>query len=78
MPQIGSIQLPEFPLLLAPMEDVTELPFRLICRRLGADLVYTEFTASEALIREVPKALHKIEICEEKSVVICGKNRHHD
>jgi tRNA-dihydrouridine synthase B len=66
--KIGSIDINQ-PLSLAPMEDVTELPFRLICRRLGADLVYTEFTASEALIREVPKALHKIEICEEERPV---------
>lgn len=66
--KIGNIEINQ-PLSLAPMEDVTELPFRLICRRLGADLVYTEFTASEALIREVPKALHKIEICEEERPV---------
>ena len=66
--KIGSIELTQ-PLALAPMEDVTELPFRLICRRLGADLVYTEFTASEALIRDIPKALHKIEICDEERPV---------
>jgi len=66
--KIGSIELQQ-PLALAPMEDVTELPFRLICRRLGADVVYTEFTASEALIRDVPKALHKIEICDEERPV---------
>jgi len=66
--KIGNLEL-DHPLSLAPMEDVTELPFRLICRRLGADLVYTEFTASEALIREVPKALHKIEIAEEERPV---------
>ncbi len=66
--KIGNIELNQ-PLSLAPMEDVTELPFRLICKRLGADLVYTEFTASEALIREVPKALHKIEICDEERPV---------
>jgi tRNA-dihydrouridine synthase B len=66
--KIGSIEL-NYPLALAPMEDVTELPFRLICKRLGADLVYTEFTASEALIREVPKALHKIEIAQEERPV---------
>lgn len=66
--KIGSIEL-NSPLALAPMEDVTELPFRLICKRLGADLVYTEFTASEALIREIPKALHKIEIADEERPV---------
>ena len=66
--KIGPIEINQ-PLALAPMEDVTELPFRLICHRLGADLVYTEFTASEALIRDVPKALHKIEISDEERPV---------
>ncbi|MBI3602210.1 MAG: tRNA dihydrouridine synthase DusB [Candidatus Omnitrophica bacterium] len=66
--KIGSFELQQ-PLALAPMEDVTEMPFRLICKRLGADVVVTEFTASEALIREVPKALHKIEICDEERPV---------
>ncbi len=66
--KIGPISINQS-LALAPMEDVTELPFRVICKRLGADLVYTEFTASEALIREVPKALHKIEIHEEERPV---------
>lgn len=66
--KIGSIEI-DRPLSLAPMEDVTELPFRLICKRLGADIVYTEFTASEALIREVPRALHKIEIVDEERPV---------
>ncbi len=66
--KIGPIELTN-PLSLAPMEDVTELPFRLICKRLGADMVYTEFTASEALIRDIPRALHKIEICDEERPV---------
>ncbi len=66
--KIGPISINQS-LALAPMEDVTELPFRVICKRLGADLVYTEFTASEALIREIPKALHKIEIMEEERPV---------
>ncbi len=63
--RIGKISI-EKPLALAPMEDVTEAPFRLICKGLGADLVYTEFTSSEALIRQVPAALRKIEILEEE------------
>mgnify|MGYP006331973719 FL=1 len=43
MPEIGSIQLPDFPLLLAPMEDVSDPPFRAVCKDQGADLMYTEF-----------------------------------
>lgn len=58
---IGSIDI-EKPLCLAPMEDVTDIPFRAICKRLGADILYTEFTSSEALIRDAKKALKKIEI----------------
>ena len=52
------------PLILAPMEDVTDLPFRLVCKRLGADITVTEFTAAEALIRRVGRALKKIEIMD--------------
>lgn len=55
-----------YPLALAPMEDVTDIPFRLICKRLGADILYTEFTASEALIRDVKSAFHKISIRDEE------------
>lgn len=57
------------PIALAPMEDVTDLPFRIISKRRGADIVYTEFTSSEALIRDIPKALRKIEICDEERPV---------
>lgn len=57
------------PLALAPMEDVTDIAFRLICKRLGADLLYTEFTSSEALIRDARKAMRKIEIAEEERPV---------
>lgn len=56
-------------LLLAPMEDVTDISFRRICHDLGADIVYTEFTSSEAIIRESHKALRKIEICAEERPV---------
>jgi tRNA-dihydrouridine synthase B len=66
--KIGPINI-EKPLALAPMEDVTDLPFRTICKRLGADLVYTEFTASEALIRDIPRALKKITVGEEERPV---------
>lgn len=66
--QIGHINI-EKPLSLAPMEDVTELPFRVICKRLGADIVYTEFTSSEGIIRDIPRIMEKIEICEEERPV---------
>ncbi|HRI86988.1 MAG TPA: tRNA dihydrouridine synthase DusB [Candidatus Hydrogenedentes bacterium] len=66
--QIGHLTLDK-PLALAPMEDVTDIPFRLICKRLGADLLYTEFTSSEALIRDARKALAKIRVVEEERPV---------
>ncbi|NUM53083.1 MAG: tRNA dihydrouridine synthase DusB [Candidatus Hydrogenedentes bacterium] len=66
--QIGHIQLLK-PLALAPMEDVTDIPFRLVCKRLGADLLYTEFTSSEALIRDARKALAKIRVVDEERPV---------
>jgi len=62
---IGSLNI-EQPIVLAPMEDVTDTAFRLICKRLGADIVYTEFTSSEALIRDIPKALQKIQVTDEE------------
>ena len=57
------------PIALAPMEDVTDTPFRLICKQLGADILYTEFTSSEALIRNVKTAFHKISIRDEERPV---------
>ena len=64
MPRIGPIELPEFPLLLAPMEDVSDPPFRALCKRHGADLMYTEFISSEGLIRQAAKGLKKLDIFE--------------
>ncbi|MFT3884726.1 MAG: tRNA dihydrouridine synthase DusB [Flavobacteriales bacterium] len=64
MPRIGPIQLPEFPLLLAPMEDVSDPPFRALCKRHGADLMYTEFISSEGLIRQAAKGLKKLDVFE--------------
>src|SRR5688500_8755363 len=61
MVQIGDLVLAR-PLLLAPMEDVSDRPFRLMCRRLGADVVYTEFISSEALVRDARKAVAKLRI----------------
>ena len=62
MPAIGHIQLPEFPLLLAPMEDVSDPPFRAVCKDHGADLLYTEFISSEGLIRDAIKSRKKLDI----------------
>lgn len=64
MVRIGSIILPEFPLLLAPMEDVSDPPFRALCKRHGADLMYTEFISSEGLIRRAAKGMKKLDIFE--------------
>jgi tRNA-dihydrouridine synthase B len=62
MATIGNIQLPEFPLLLAPMEDVSDPPFRAVCKDNGADLMYTEFISSEGLIRDAIKSRKKLDI----------------
>src|SRR4026207_1795171 len=62
MIKIGNITLPEFPLLLAPMEDVSDPPFRAICKDNGADLMYTEFISSEGLIRDAIKSRKKLDI----------------
>lgn len=64
MIRIGDITLPEFPLLLAPMEDVSDPPFRYVCKHNGADLMYTEFVSSEGLIRDAAKSLQKLDIFE--------------
>lgn len=63
--RIGNINI-EKPICLAPMEDVTDTAFRIICRRKGADIVYTEFTSSEAISRNIPRALNKVAITEEE------------
>ena len=60
MAKIGSIDLGEFPLLLAPMEDVSDPPFRALCKENGADVVYTEFISSEGLIRNAAKSTMKL------------------
>lgn len=63
MVQIGpNIQLPDFPLLLAPMEDVSDPPFRAVCKANGADLMYTEFISSEGLIRDAAKSRQKLDV----------------
>lgn len=62
MVKIGSIELPDFPLLLAPMEDVSDPPFRKLCKIHGADLMYSEFISSEGLIRDAIKSRKKLDI----------------
>jgi nifR3 family TIM-barrel protein len=62
MVTIGNIVLPDFPLLLAPMEDVSDPPFRAVCKDNGADLMYTEFISSEGLIRDAIKSRQKLDI----------------
>ena len=62
MPKIGNIILPDFPLLLAPMEDVSDPPFRRLCKLHGADLMYSEFISSEGLIRDAMKSKMKLDI----------------
>jgi nifR3 family TIM-barrel protein len=60
--KIGKLELGEFPLLLAPMEDVSDPPFRAVCKQHGADLMYTEFISSEGLIRDAAKSVAKLDI----------------
>lgn len=62
MIKIGDIELGDFPLLLAPMEDVSDPPFRYVCKQYGADLMYTEFISSEGLIRHAAKSVQKLDI----------------
>ncbi len=64
MVKIRDIELGEFPLLLAPMEDVSDPPFRALCKKHGADLMYTEFISSEGLIRDAAKSVQKLDIYE--------------
>ena len=69
MARIGDIDVGEFPLLLAPMEDVSDPPFRALCKEQGADVVYTEFISSEGLIRDAAKSLMKLDIYEKERPV---------
>src|SRR5436305_5780874 len=71
MTTIGPISLPDFPLLLAPMEDVSDPPFRAVCKDNGADLMFTEFISSEGLIRDAIKSKQKLDIFDyEKPIGI--------
>lgn len=62
--KIGEIELGSQPVFLAPMEDVTDPPFRLLCKQFGADMVYTEFVSSDALIREVNRTVQKLTVLD--------------
>ena len=75
--KIGKIDLGDRPLLLAPMEDVSDIGFRLLCRRMGAAMVYSEFVASDALVRMVKPSLAKLRVCDEErpvAIQIYGKD----
>ena len=63
--KIGNVDLGEQPVLLAPMEDVTDTSFRLLCKEFGADMVYTEFVSADALVRSIEATQRKLNICEE-------------
>jgi nifR3 family TIM-barrel protein len=75
--QIGSLTFDKYPVFLAPMEDVTDIGFRLLCKEFGADMVYTEFISSDALVRHVNKTKAKLEVSDEERPVamqIYGKD----
>ena len=75
--KIQNIDLGKYPVLLAPMEDVTDPAFRLMCKNFGADMVYTEFVSSDALIRSVSKTEQKLKISDEErpvAIQIYGKD----
>ncbi len=74
--KIGNLDLGQRPVFLAPMEDVTDIGFRLLCRQMGAAMVYSEFVAADALVRMVNKSLKKLEVCDEErpvAIQIYGK-----
>ena len=67
--KIGNIEFGDKPLFLAPMEDVTDIGFRMLCKRFGAAMVYTEFVSAEALVRSVKATVNKLTICDEERPV---------
>ncbi|MBE6302866.1 MAG: tRNA dihydrouridine synthase DusB [Bacteroidales bacterium] len=67
--KIANIEFGRYPVFLAPMEDVTDAAFRLMCKGFGADMVYTEFVSSDALIRDVNRSVQKLNICDEERPV---------
>lgn len=74
--KIGNLEFGPSPVFLAPMEDVTDVGFRLLCKRLGASMVYSEFVAADALVRRVNRSIEKLRVCDEErpvAVQIYGK-----
>jgi len=67
--KIGNVTFPHLPVVLAPMEDITDPPFRRLCKEMGADWVYTEFISADGLIRDADKSLHKLDIYPEERPV---------
>ncbi|VAW29599.1 tRNA-dihydrouridine synthase DusB, partial [hydrothermal vent metagenome] len=77
MVKIGNLEIGEFPLLLAPMEDVSDPPFRAVCKQHGADLMYTEFISAEGLIRDAFKSVQKLDVYDYErpiGIQIFGNN----
>ncbi len=75
--KIGNLEFGPYPVFLAPMEDVTDIGFRLLCKQMGAAMVYSEFVAADALVRMVNKSLQKLQVCEEErpvAIQIYGKD----
>lgn len=80
MVSIGNIKIPDFPLLLAPMEDVSDPPFRALCKKQGCDLMFTEFISVEGLVRDADKSVQKLDIFDYERPVgiqIFGSNEKH-
>ena len=80
MVSIGDIEIPDFPLLLAPMEDVSDPPFRALCKKHGCDLMYTEFISVEGLVRDADKSLQKLDIYDYErpiGIQIFGSDEKH-
>lgn len=74
--KIGNVEFGEYPVFLAPMEDVTDIGFRLLCKQFGAAMVYSEFVAADALVRMVNRSLEKLAVCDEErpvAIQIYGK-----
>lgn len=74
--KIGNVDFGQYPVFLAPMEDVTDIGFRLLCKQFGADMVYSEFVAADALVRMVNRSLEKLAVCDDErpvTIQIYGK-----
>ena len=75
--KIGNVEFGPYPVFLAPMEDVTDIGFRLLCKRFGAAMVYSEFVAADALVRMVNRSLEKLAVCDDErpvAIQIYGKD----